>query len=233
MLVLSTGHARVPGEQDACGSESCAENAGGTPPTGFPLQSPSCPISSVINDDVGLSVTLRVPTNAAGYAFDTKFYSFEYPQWVCDSFNDEFIALVSPAPQGSLQGDIAFDSRHNPISVNAGFFTECDPSTIGSFASQCAFGSNTCPVTPSPYCPEGTGPLAGSGFDVWGTTIGSTYGGATSWLQTQAPATPGSEVTIRFLIWDGGDQGFDSTVLLDHFHWITASTAPGVGTAPH
>jgi hypothetical protein len=49
--------------------------------------------------------------------------------------------------------------------------------------------------------------------------------GATAWRTTEAPVTPGKDVTIRFAIWDTGDQNFDSTVLIDDFQWIAT---PGV-----
>ena len=223
MLSLSSGHARTATQSGACGSESCEENANGTAPTGFPQDNPSCPPSADINDDVALEVTIRAPTNATGYKFALKFYSMEYPYWVCDSYNDQFIALVSPAPAGSINGNIAFDSMHNPVSVNLGFFNVCDPTQKGDFAFDCIQSSGTCPTPPSPYCPLGTAQLAGTGFDTWDSEFGGA--GATAWLTTQAPVTPGKDVTIRFAIWDTGDQNFDSTVLIDDFQWIAT---PGV-----
>jgi Na+-transporting NADH:ubiquinone oxidoreductase subunit NqrB len=74
------------------------------------------------------------------------------------------------------------------------------------------------------------GDLAGTGFDVWNTKDGAA--GATRWLQTQAPATPGSVITIRFAIWDAGNTEFDSTVLVDNFTWIATGGTIAVGTAP-
>ena len=82
-----------------------------------------------------------------------------------------------------------------------GYFDVCDPTTPARFASHCKTTTGaTCPATPSPYCPLGVGDLAGTGFDVWQTKVGPD--GATRWLQTQAPAQPGSIITIRFAIWD-------------------------------
>jgi hypothetical protein len=80
-----------------------------------------------------------------------------------------------------------------------------------------------------PYCPQGPSALQGTGFDTWNTMFGGA--GATSWLRSQAPVVGGSELTLRFAIWDTGDQAFDSTVLIDDFEWITngsvtTSTAP-------
>ena len=53
------------------------------------------------NDDIGLDLTIRAPTNATGYKFNFKFHSFEFGEYVCTSFNDQFIALVNPPPMGS------------------------------------------------------------------------------------------------------------------------------------
>ena len=191
LLVLSSGHARIPGQTNACGSLTCNTSGPGTAPVGFPQDVPGCAGLSEINDDIALEVTLRPPTNAAGYAFSFDFYSFEYPEWVCTSFNDQFIALADPPPRGSIDGNISFDSMANPVSVNIAFFEVCQG------------------------CPLGIAELEGTGFDVWDDA------GATSWLTTTAPVDPAELLTLRFVIWDTGDQAWDSTVLLDGFRWIT------------
>ena len=202
MLNLSSGRARIPGQPEACGTLSCDGAGAGIAPAGFPQDVPGCAGATDINDDIGLQVVLRAPTNATGYSFNFKFYSFEYPEWVCTSFNDQFIALVNPAPAGSVNGNISFDSATNPVSVNIAFFDVC------------------------PGCPMGDAELAGTGFDVWNDA------GATSWLQTTAPVTGGDEVTVRFAIWDTGDQAWDSSVLVDNFEWIANGGTVVVGTNP-
>jgi hypothetical protein len=233
MLMLSSGHSRTPGQSGACGSNTCAENANGTAPTGFPQNTASCPPSMDINDDVALQLKLRAPTNATGYSFDFKFYSFEYPYWVCNSYNDQFIALVSPAPMGAINGNIAFDSDKNPVSVNLGFFNVCNPSDMSNFAGDCKLAGGTCPTAPSPYCPSGDGELLGTGFDIWEPNTTSKMAGATSWLTTQAPVTGGEEFTISFIIFDTGDQAYDSSVLIDNFQWIaTPGTTVVISTNP-
>ncbi len=203
MLAVSSGYARTVSQPGACGALSCsAGNPDVTPPAGFPQDSPSCAGGNDIHDDVALEVKLRAPTNATGYSFNFKFYSFEYPEWVCTTFNDQFIALVSPAPAGANNGNICFDSQGNPVSVNIGFFDVCAG------------------------CPAGTGELTGTGFDVWNDA------GATVWLETQAPVTGGEEVTIRFTIWDTGDTAWDSTALIDNFRWVANGGTVTVGTKP-
>jgi hypothetical protein len=237
LLVLSSGHARAVGDPGACNSVSCITNQVATPPTGFPQNDPSCPIVNTIFDDVALELQIRVPTNATGYSFDFKFHSFEFPDYVCDTsgWNDEFVALVSPAPNGSYVpkgsqfGNISFDGAKHPVSVNIGFFDVCDASAPQRFAATCNNGMGPCPPLPKPYCPLGLTDLAGTGFDVWHKSVGPA--GATRWLRSQAPATGGSTITVRFAIWDAGNAKFDSTVLIDDFQWL-ATPGVSVGTLP-
>ena len=203
MLAMSSGHARSSSQPSNCGALTCSILGGGTAPAGFPQDVPSCPGLSNINDDIGLQLEIKAPTNASGYSFDFTFYSFEYPEWVCTSYNDQFIALVAPPPTGSINGNISFDSMTNPVSVNVAFFEVCAG------------------------CPLGTNELSGTGFDAWNDA------GATGWLVTQAPVDGGETFTIRFAIWDTGDTAFDSTVIVDNFAWIADSGDPiDVGTAP-
>jgi hypothetical protein len=212
LLVLSSGRARIPGQPNPCNSWSCLQSGASFPPPGFPQDVPGCPGLSNINDDMALEVTLRAPTNATGYAFSFDFYSFEYPEWVCTEYNDQFIALVDPPPPGSINGNISFDAMTNPVSVNVAFFEVC-------------WG-----------CPLGTAELLGTGFDVWDTSDfflpAIQNAGATSWLATTAPVDPGQLVTIRFAIWDTGDRLYDSTALIDNFRWIADGGTVTVGTTP-
>ena len=225
MLALSAGRARDAGDPDACGTTTCTSNTGVTPPPGFPQDVPGCQGGTNINDDVALQVKLRAPTNATGYSFNFKFYSFEFPEWICTTYNDQFIALVDPAPPGSISGNVSFDSNTNPVSVNIAFFDVCDPASVSMWAQNCFFGS--CPPPPNPYCPSGTAQLVGTGFLEW-DSFG--YAGGTSWLKTQAPVTGGQEITVRFAIWDTGDSALDSTALVDNFQWIANGGTVNVGT---
>ena len=202
MLALSSGHARIPGQPDAAGTNSLSNGLSGTAPPGFPQDMPGCGGGGDIYDDVALQVALKAPMNAKGYSFDFSFYSFEYPEWVCTFYNDQFIALVNPPPQGSINGNICFDSNNQPVSVNIAFFQVCAG------------------------CPLGTAALAGTGFDVWDDA------GATGWLVTTAPITGGEEFSIRFAIWDTHDMLWDSSVLLDDFQWIATAGTVVVGTNP-
>jgi hypothetical protein len=228
LLALSSGRARLPSETGACATQTCTAGAG-TAPAGFPQDVPGCAGSTKIFDDVGLQVQLRAPTNATGYSFAFKFHSWEFPEWVCTNFNDQFIALVNPAPMGSINGNISFDTNNNPVSVNIAFFDVCDPGLCGNFAQFCpGSGSPMCPPQAQCTCPAGASQLSGTGFD----NAANGNAGGTVWLRTQAPIKGGDTFTIRFAIWDTGDQALDSTTLVDDFKWIAQGGTVTVGTIP-
>lgn len=226
MLGLSTGKMRTPGQNGACATQSCNNNTNGPAPAGFPQAVANCPPKPDIHDDIALELNLRAPTNATGYKFNFKFSSYEFPEYVCTDYNDQFIALVAPPPMGAPNGNISFDTQNHPVSVNIAFFDVCNPATIGNFASQCV-GAN-CPTPPNPYCPQGMTDLAGTGMAGTGGDPGD--GGQTAWLQTVAPIKGADEFVIRFAIWDTGDHNLDSNVLIDAFEWIATGGTPAVGT---
>ncbi len=207
MLALSSGHARLPNQTGACQNVSCQTAGAGSVPQGFPQDVPQCPGGKSINDDVALEVQLRAPTNATGYSFEFTFYTHEYPEYVCTEFNDQFIALVSPPPPGSINGNISFDKQSKPVSVNIAYFEVCQG------------------------CAQGTAQLLGTGFDTLGMK-GIADAGATGWLKTQAPVKGGDTITVRFTIWDTGDDALDSTVLIDNFRWLATGGEVSIETIP-
>lgn len=162
---------------------------------------------ATVNDYTELKVTLKVPSNANTFAFDFVFLSAEYPEFVCTSFNDNFVALLDDGV--NLERNIAYDTGGLPISVNNGLFRVCE-------------NDNSKPQTQN--CTQPISAIAGTGFDTkagsWDT---QPIGGATGWLHTTVPVTPGSTIQLRFIIWDAGDHIYDSTVLLDNFTWSVES----------
>ena len=118
----------------------------------------------------------------------------EYPEWTCTSFNDLFLALLVSSASGiPADTNIAFDSINNPVTVNNGFLEVCNP--------------NGCYT-----CPAGTADLAGTGMD-------DGVGGGTQWLVVTAPAVPGDIMVLELVVFDVGDNIFDSLVLIDDFQW--------------
>ena len=49
--------------------------------------------SPTIVDDIALALSIRVPTNATGYRIDFKYHTFEYPQFFCTEYSDQFVAM--------------------------------------------------------------------------------------------------------------------------------------------
>lgn len=189
-------------------------------------------------DSVNLKARIRVPTNAKSFSYSFKFYTAEYPEFVCQQYNDFFLTLLkstwTPAAPGPCMKDadcesgtctagmcvkaaplptdanISFDAAHNAVSVNNGFFEVCFPA-VGA---------------PAGACPSGTSDLVGTGMGGWGTNLKD--GGGTEWLINDAPVVPGETMEIQFVTWDAGDHNVDSLVLLDKFRWNVTPSAPGV-----
>jgi hypothetical protein len=207
MLGLSSGTARTPGQPGFQSPGGAMMATASTTPPGFPIDSPACPgvqtsQDTTANDPAALELVIKAPSNANQLSFDFNFYTYEFPQYVCTIFNDFFVALVSPAPANAQSGNISFDSQGNPVSVNNGFLEVCVPQSAGGKNFPCALGTNQ---------------LMGTGFDEAFPPPGPHA--ATGWLQTTGPIAPGQEFTIRFAIWDMGDEILDSTVLVDNFGW--------------
>ncbi|MCA9605327.1 MAG: putative metal-binding motif-containing protein [Myxococcales bacterium] len=222
LLALSSGVARAPGQPgytSECDELDAFDPRSTFPPT-FPQESRSCPgvRSGEVFDSVALEVTVRVPTNAHGFRFHSSFFTYEYPTYICDEFNDFFAVLRQDAGGWS---NIVFDEDGNPVSVNNSLLRACEAGEAGGKHFD---------------CPLGRAPLAGTGFDAASTcgaeggydewadpwadpTAGPEVGGGTGWLRTVAPATPGETLTLRFIVWDSGDPTLDSTALLDGFTW--------------
>ncbi|MEM1031207.1 MAG: choice-of-anchor L domain-containing protein [Myxococcota bacterium] len=212
MLALSSGTARQP-------ADAGYEPVSGYPkdpfphvsPPGYPKESPSCPgvITGDPYDSAGLELRIKTPINAKSLRFNLNFYTYEFPIYICDTYNDFFVALMTPKPVDLPDGNISFDGLGNTISVNAGFLEVCLPQTAGGKNFPCALGAAE---------------LSGTGFE---------GAAATSWLETTAPVeNPGEEITLRFTIWDSGDGVLDSTTLLDNFRFDAEEGTSGTIPVP-
>jgi hypothetical protein len=213
ILLLSSGVARSGFNGDSPGGAHMCTKSG--MPSGYPIaSSAACPNQDIDDqpiayDGIALELRIRAPSNAKSFVFDFDFYTYEYPDFVCSRYNDFFVALMSPAPAGAgVGGNVCFDAQGNPVSVNNGFLEACIPGTHGG-------KSFTCPL--------GISELEKTGFD---------GRGATGWLQTSGPIAAGAEFTVRFAIWDMGDDAYDSTVLLDDFHWELDELPPSTVRPP-
>jgi hypothetical protein len=200
LVALSSGVARSGVQGDSPGGANmCTKSA---TPSGFPTPSKAaCPGQTiadtpVANDPMALELVIRAPTNAKSIAFDFDFYTYEFPGFICSKYNDFFVTLLySGHPTVPANKNISFDAQKNPVSVNNGFLEVCAPQSAGGKDFACAFGE---------------GELKGTGFEAHA---------ATGWLQTSSAIVPGEEFTLRFAIWDAGDEVLDSTVLIDNFRF--------------
>jgi hypothetical protein len=207
MLVLSSGAARNPTDPGYGDPSGYSKGYSSGTPAGYPKESPSCPgvTTGTPYDSVGLRLKIKTPTNAKSLRFNLNFFTYEFPGYICSSYNDFMVAMLNPIPPGQPDGNISYDSKGNTISVNAGFLRACHPQN----ASNGVFFP----------CDLGPGELAGTGFDFQTNSAG------TSWLQTSsALVEPGSVIDLDFAIWDSGDGILDSTVLLDNLGFVVNET---------
>ncbi|MBE7485101.1 MAG: hypothetical protein HS104_34675 [Polyangiaceae bacterium] len=209
LLALSSGTARQPSDAGYLSPSGWDKGITSGSPAGFPKESPACPavIPGAPHDGVALEVEVRVPTNAVGFSFDSAFYTFEWPDYVCGTYGDFFLALLSPIPSGQKDANVLFDAQGNPMSVNSVLIDVCSctggpPCTAGGKTYSCAQGATL---------------LAGTGFEGHA---------ATGWMVTTVPASGGTTVTMRFTVYDSGDGLLDSTALVDNWTWITSGPAP-------
>jgi hypothetical protein len=175
-----------------------------------------------ICDLAQLRLTLRAPPNAQGFAFDFMFLSYEWPEYLCDQFNDTFYAIVeTDAVFGGEPTNAAFDTAGRPITVNVGFFENPASWTVPldgiSHADDSLGGCSSSAFNPVPgcvvpdYCDDGT-------LDV-------RSGSGSGWLTTTVPITPGQQdVQLVLSIHDEADNALDSLVILDSFRWLNLPT---------
>ncbi len=201
LLALSSGTARRPSDPgyvavDADGYDKAYTS---NHPFGYPKEEVSCvgmcPLTRTPHDVAALKVVLRTPIDAIGLSFDFKFYTSDFPDWTCDVYNDKFVAILSPFPAGQSDGNIAFDSYGNSVSVNSSFIEVCTWDASASCYS----------------CPQGSSQLTGTGFEGHA---------ASTWHTVSTTIEPGTQISLTFIIYDSGDGVYDSTVLIDNFSFI-------------
>ncbi|MEO6951217.1 MAG: putative metal-binding motif-containing protein [Polyangia bacterium] len=158
-----------------------------------------------VNDYTELEVDLTVPYNVNSFSFQFQFFSAEYPEFVCTTYNDRFLVIVDDGT-GNLQ-QVAFDDSKNPISVNNGFFTICQ---------------NDSSKPQTQHCTKDVSAISGTGYEQMDFSS-TPVGGSTGWLTTTVPVTPGDKIKLRFLVYDEGDNIYDSSALIDNFQWLTGA----------
>lgn len=66
---------------------------------------------------------MTAPPDAQSFSFDFNFFSAEYPDFINQSFNDSFYAILeAPSTNQGLPTNISFDPDQNPIEVDNNYF---------------------------------------------------------------------------------------------------------------
>ena len=93
----------------------------------------ACGVACELWDYAELRVSLTVPEQTLGLAFDFAFMSVEWPEYAGGGFNDMFIAWLESE---SWTGNVSFDELGNPITVNASFtdYTEFEGFSMAGHA---------------------------------------------------------------------------------------------------
>ena len=265
-VILSSGIAGdVKTELAAHGTDDKRLSLGGTIPEPYRtahenrLQThPNCPSGGAdIYDSVRLHLKIRAPETAKGFSFDFRFFSREYPYYVCSSYNDFFLSLLTdesgkPLAGVNPDGNISFDKVGNPVSVNNAFFTTCTNAPCSGNYKMPVKNSG-CPamLTCNAENPEAAqdeqimscgGNMCKDGNEELAAYYTNFYssrdddpemkvGGGTAWLTTQAPVEPGQIFNLDFYIWDTGDLRYDSSVIIDNFQWKCTETTVGTDFA--
>jgi hypothetical protein len=199
---------------------------------------PACPepLDDLSHDPILLTLRVRVPTNARSFSMKVNFFTHEYPEYICSEFNDFFVVLLDSTYAGSPGNPIdknlamyeASSGQRYPIGANlafdnTGLFRVCQNGPAGCLGTA-PFDHTACTSSDD---------LVDTGFD-WTTSseqcvVGPSVqtGGGTGWLTTSGNVVGGELMTLRIAIWDTSDAGFDSTALVDDFHWSVDLAEPG------
>ncbi len=243
MAVFSTGHAASKGDANPAYHDFVSYS--GTKESALPMDflmanngmlpnAPGCPdpIADTANDPVMLTLEVRVPSNAHSFSLKTNFYSAEFPEWTCSSYNDFFVVLLDSMytgnPTNPMDKNLAFYT--SPMMMNYPVGVTLGNGNTGLF-TQCVNGSTGCSGSPGTISScVSTDDLAMTGFDdpsPFSCDSNSLEGGATGWLTTSGNVNPGEIIKLRIAIWDTSDHAFDSLAIVDGFQWSVDSTQPG------
>ncbi len=210
-----------------------------------PANCPACSGAECANafDSIKLRARIRVPTNAKSFSYSFKFHTAEYPEFVCQQYNDFFLTLLNSdwtpntavlpctvATQAAACESGKCDVNNTckvasplPLDKNIAFDGQGNAVSVNNGFFEVCFPSVNAPAG---ACPSGTLELVGTGMGGWGNNLKD--GGGTEWLINDAPVVPGEKMEIEFVTWDAGDHNVDSLVLLDKFRFNVSPSSAGV-----
>ena len=173
-----------------------------------------------VHDYTELRMTIKAPPNAGSFTFDFAFFSEEYPVYVCQGYNDTFLAIQTSQqfPTGS---QIAFDANDHRINVNNAFFEDCNSCSncVTDPLGKVIQFTHTCSNPISLLNGTSYEKLIASSNNPASQCNESKGSGGTDWLKTTSPVQPGEQFTLSWIIFDEADGILDSAVILDHFRW--------------
>ncbi len=188
-----------PGVSAAPGSEGAPfENCDGV---GDCSNSLDTALQAAPSDLVYLRFTVDVPAGTFGYKVDLAWFSAEFPSKVGQQ-SDLFVWWQSSE---MFTGNVAHMSDGSAMSATSLASTIVDYGFVGN-----------------------SGALEGTGFNgvlpfecsvPGGTYSSCPRGGATGWMQLNAPVVDGESVTMTVALFDVGGADIDTTVLLDNWLW--------------
>jgi hypothetical protein len=168
------------------------------------------------HDYTELRMAVKAPINAGSFAFDFAFFSEEYPVYVCQGFNDTFLAIQT-SKQFPTGQQIAFDANNHRINVNNAFFQDCNScvNCVPGYTFTVNCTSNSLSLLNGTSYEKLLGPSTAPASQC-NLSHGS---GGTDWLKTTSPVQPGEQFTLSWIIFDEHDGILDSSIILDHFRW--------------
>jgi hypothetical protein len=251
LVELATGHAAAKDDTADPSYQDFQTSTGNGGTSEFPQDwytangsklpnAPGCPTpgGDTANSPEMLTLTIRVPTNAASFTLKVNFFSSEFPEYVCTEFNDFFVVLLDSSYTGSGSAanppdkNLAFYSNNGmkyPVGVNladlnSGLFSQCVNGELG-----CAGLSGLTGSAQITTCTSTAG-LAGTGMDTADPddcNSNSLEGGGTGWLTTSGNVVPGEIITLRIAIWNTSDDNYQSIATVDGLTWSAEPSNPG------
>ncbi len=183
------------------------------------------------NDSVMVKLRIRVPTNARSFSLSSFFFSSEYPEFVCSTFNDQVLVLVDTPggaanPANPIDKNLLTYQNGNqswPVGINLAGGTSLFRVCQSKAANLACWDANVNVQS----CGQGMQLLSGTGYEAPPGATSCVNGGGTDWLTTVGNVRPGEILELRFVIWDVGDNILDSEVLFDNFKWDANPRTPG------
>lgn len=174
-------------------------------------------------DSVMLRLRIRAPTNVASFKIRGRFFSAEYPEYVCSPFNDQMIMLIdTPGANVGNPPDknlMTYGDSMNvnwPIGINLASGTPLFQTCVTKANSPSCWDDSVSTAS----CQSGPADLTTTQFGFANNgDAGCVAGGATTWLATRGNVSPGSIFELRTAVWDVGDHALESLALLDDFEW--------------